>query len=151
MTRVFQQGMWPVNQALYPEIDQANAGQSRAAMKTVKFSLLLLGGLGLVFGLIMYLGAPFLVRFVLGPAFHGSVEVLRVFSLYIPLIAISTVIIFQVLLPNQLDNQFNLVNFMAGGLGIGAAFLLAPSFTGSASPGRRLPPSSTPWPPSPSC
>jgi O-antigen/teichoic acid export membrane protein len=96
----------------------------------VKFSLLLLGGLGLAFGLVMYLGAPFLVRFVLGPAFHASVPVLRVFSLYIPLIAVSTVIIFQVLLPNQLDNQFNFVNSTAGVLGIVAAFLLAPRFQG---------------------
>jgi O-antigen/teichoic acid export membrane protein len=76
----------------------------------------------------MYVGAPFLVRFVLGPAFRDSVPVLRVFSLYIPLIALSTVIIFQLLLPNQLDNQFNLVNSTAGVLGILTALLLAPRF-----------------------
>ena len=51
------------------------------------------------------------MRFVLGPAFRDSVPVLRVFSLWIPLIALTTVIIFQLLLPNQLDNQFNFVNF----------------------------------------
>jgi PST family polysaccharide transporter len=130
MTRVFQQGMWPVNQALYPRLTKQMQDNPGQAMKTVKFSLLLLGGLGLVFGLVMYFGAPFLVRFVLGPAFHASVQVLRVFSLYIPLIAISTVIIFQVLLPNQLDNQFNFVNSTAGVLGVVAAFLLAPRFQG---------------------
>ncbi len=35
-------------------------------------------------------------------------------------------IIFQLLLPNHLDNQFNFVNVTAGLLGIGAALLLAP-------------------------
>ncbi len=130
MTRVFQQGLWPVNQALYPRLTKQMQDNPGQAMKTVKFSLLLLGGLGLAFALVMYLGAPFLVRFVLGPAFPASVEVLRVFSLYIPLIAISTVIIFQVLLPNQLDNQFNFVNSTAGVLGVVAAFLLAPRFRG---------------------
>ena len=41
-----------------------------------------------------------------------------------------TVITFQLLLPNQLDNQFNFVNFTAGLLGIVAALLLAPKFEG---------------------
>jgi PST family polysaccharide transporter len=128
ITRVFQQGMWPVNQALYPRLTkqvQDNPGQ---AMKTVKYSLLLLGGLGLVFGAAIFFGAPLLVRFVLGPAFRDAVPVLRVFSLYIPFIALTTVIIFQLLLPNQLDNQFNFVNTTSGVVGIAAAFLLAPRF-----------------------
>jgi O-antigen/teichoic acid export membrane protein len=67
-----------------------------------------------------------LVRFVLGPAFRDSVPVLRVFSLWIPMIALTTVMIFQLLLPNQLDKQFNFVNYSAGALGILVAFLLVP-------------------------
>jgi len=42
------------------------------------------------------------------------------------LIAVCTVIIFQLLLPNQLDHQFNFVNLTAGLAGIGIALLLAP-------------------------
>jgi PST family polysaccharide transporter len=128
ITRVFQQGLWPVNQALYPKLTKQMQDNPRRAMKTVKFSLFLLGSLGLAFGLGIYLGAPLLVRLVLGPAFRDSVPVLRVFSLYVPLIALSTVIIFQLLLPNQLDNQFNFVNLTAGVIGIGTALLLAPRF-----------------------
>jgi O-antigen/teichoic acid export membrane protein len=97
-------------------------------MKTVRLSLLFLGGLGLLFGLAIFLGAPLLVHLVLGHAFADSVPVLRVFALWIPLIAVCTVIIFQLLLPNHLDNQFNLVNITAGVIGIGVAFLLAPKF-----------------------
>jgi PST family polysaccharide transporter len=74
------------------------------------------------------MGAPLLVHLILGPAFRDSVPVLRVFALWIPLIALCTVMIFQLLLPNQLDNQFNFVNFTAGLLGIVAALLLAPRF-----------------------
>jgi polysaccharide transporter, PST family len=128
ITRVFQQGLWPVNQALYPKLTKQVQDDPRRAMKTVKVSLFLLGGLGLVFGLAIYLGAPLLVRFVLGPAFRDSVPVLRVFALYIPLVALSTVVIFQLLLPNQLDNQFNFVNSTSGVLGIVVAFLLAQRF-----------------------
>jgi O-antigen/teichoic acid export membrane protein len=120
--------MWPVNQALYPKLTQQAKNNPRGALKTVRLSLLLLGGLGLVFGLAIFLGAPLLVRLVLGPAFEQAVPVLRVFSLWIPLIALTTVIIFQLLLPNRLDNQFNFVNVTAGLAGIGAALLLAPRF-----------------------
>jgi PST family polysaccharide transporter len=126
ITRVFQQGMWPVNQALYPRLTKQVQDDPDRALKTVRLSMLLLGGLGFIFGLAIYLAAPLLVRFVLGPAFHDSVPVLRVFALYMPMLALSTVIIFQLLLPNQLDNQFNFVNATSGLLGIAAAFLLAP-------------------------
>ncbi len=111
-----------MNQALYPRLTKQMQDSPGQAMKTVKYSLLLLGGLGMVFGLAIYLLAPLLVHFVLGPRFGDSVPVLRVFSLWIPMIALTTVMIFQLLLPNQLDNQFNFVNYSAGGLGIVVAF-----------------------------
>ena len=129
ITRVFQQGMWPVNQALYPKMTQQAQNNPGNAMKTVRLSLLFLGALGLIFGLAIFFGAPLLVHLVLGQAFQNSVPVLRVFALWIPLVALSTVIIFQLLLPNQLDKQFNIVNFTSGLIGIGAAFLLAPRFS----------------------
>jgi PST family polysaccharide transporter len=126
ITRVFQQGMWPVNQALYPKLTQQVHSNPRRAMRTVRLSLLFLGALGLVFGLAIFLGAPLLVRLVLGPAFMESVPVLQVFALWIPLIALCTVMIFQLLLPNQLDKQFNLVNLSAALLDIISTLLLAP-------------------------
>jgi PST family polysaccharide transporter len=129
ITRVFQQGMWPVNQALYPKLTQQAQNNPASALKTVRLSLLLLGALGLVLGLAIFFAAPLLVHLVLGPAFRDSVPVLRIFALWIPLVALCTVIIFQLLLPNQLDNQFNLVNFTAVLVGIGSALLRAPRFS----------------------
>jgi polysaccharide transporter, PST family len=128
ITRVFQQGMWPVNQALYPKLTHQMQNDPNGAIKTVRLSLLLLGALGLGFGLALFFGAPLLVHLVLGPAFKNSVPVLRVFSLWIPLIALSTVMIFQLLLPNHLDNKFNLVNLTAALLGIVSTLLLAPRY-----------------------
>jgi O-antigen/teichoic acid export membrane protein len=88
----------------------------------------LLGGLGLLFGLILFFSAPLLVHVILGDAFRGSVAALRVFSLWIPLVALSTALTFQLLLPDQLDYQFNAVVISAGLLGVGSALLLAPSY-----------------------
>src|SRR3984885_11945727 len=88
ITRVFQQGMWPVNQALYPKLTQQAQNNPERAMRTVRMSLLFLGGLGLVLGLTILMGAPLLVHLVLGPAFRDSVPVLRIFALWIPLVAL---------------------------------------------------------------
>jgi PST family polysaccharide transporter len=128
ISRVFQQGLWPVNQALYPHLTKKMRDDRHDAMKMVRASLFFLGGLGLLFGLILFLGAPLLVHIVLGDAFHGSVAALRVFALWIPLVALSTVMTFQLLLPNQMDYQFNLVILTAGLLSFGCALLLAPGF-----------------------
>jgi len=128
ISRVFQQGLWPINQALYPNLTKQMRDNRHDAMKMVRLSIFFLGGLGLLFGLILSLGAPLLVHVVLGDAFHGSIPALRVFALWIPLIALSTVIIFQLLLPNQMDHQFNVVVLTAGLLGFGCALLLAPGF-----------------------
>jgi polysaccharide transporter, PST family len=128
ITRVFQQGMWPVNQALYPKLTKQVHHDLADAMKTVRMSLVFLGGLGLVFGMAIFFGAPLLVHFVLGRGFEASVLVLRVFALWIPLTALVTLMTFQLLLPHQLDNQFNFVNITAALVGIAAAALLAPRF-----------------------
>jgi polysaccharide transporter, PST family len=128
ISRVFQQGLWPINQALYPNLTKQMRENRHDAMKMVRLSIFFLGGLGLLFGLILFLGAPLLVHVVLGDAFHGSIPALRVFALWIPLIALSTVITFQLLLPNHMDRQFNVVVLTAGLLGFGCALLLAPGF-----------------------
>jgi PST family polysaccharide transporter len=128
ISRVFQQGLWPINQALYPNLTKKMRDNRHDAMKMVRLSIFFLGGLGLLFGLILFLGAPLLVHVILGDAFRESIPALRVFSVWIPLIALSTVLIFQLLLPNQMDRQFNLVMLTGGLLGFGCALLLAPAF-----------------------
>jgi PST family polysaccharide transporter len=129
ITRVFQQGMWPVNQALYPKLTQQAQNNPQGALRTVRLSLFFLGALGVLFGVAIFLGAPLLVRLALGPDFHDAVPVLRVFSLWIPLTGLCTVVTFQLILPSQLDSQFNIVNFTAALVNIFAALLLAPRFS----------------------
>ncbi len=128
ITRAFQQGLWPVNQALYPRLTDVAMKDKRKGMKLVRYSIYFLGALSLLFAVVMCAAAPWIVHVVLGAAFRGSVPTLRVFSLWIPLVALTTVITFQLLLPNGLDRQFNLVIFTSGIVNVLAALLLAPRF-----------------------
>lgn len=128
ITRVFQQGLWPVNQALYPKLTKQTQNDPRGALRTVRLSFVFLGALGLLFGLMIFFGAPLLVRFVLGPAFQDTIPALRVFAIWVPLCAVTTVATFQLLLPNKLDKQFNIVNFSAVFLNTLSALFLAPRY-----------------------
>jgi polysaccharide transporter, PST family len=128
ITRVFQQGLWPVNQALYPRLTKQTQNDPRGALRTVRLSFVFLGGLGLLLGLMIFFGAPLLVHLVLGRAFQDTIPALRVFAFWIPLCALTTVATFQLLLPNKLDKQFNIINFSAVFLNTVAALLLAPRF-----------------------
>jgi PST family polysaccharide transporter len=128
ITRVFQQGLWPINQALYPKLTKQTQNDPRGALRTVRLSFVFLGALGLVLGMMIFFGAPLLVHFILGRNFQDTIPALRVFAFWIPLCALTTVATFQLLLPNQLDKQFNIVNFSAVSLNIVAALFLAPRF-----------------------
>ncbi len=50
ISRVFQQGLWPINQALYPNLTKQMRDNRHDAMKMVRLSIFFLGGLGLLFG-----------------------------------------------------------------------------------------------------
>ena len=113
ITRVFQQGMWPVNQALYPRLTKQMQDKPRASHEDREVQPASSGRVGHDLRPGYLPGSSLLVRVVLGPAFRDSVPVLRVFSMWIPMIALTTVMIFQLLLPNQLDTQFNFVNYSA--------------------------------------
>ena len=126
--RVFQQALWPINQALYPRLSHQLHANEEGGMKTVRLSLYFLGGLAVVFALIIYFGSPLFVHLVLGAAFKDSVPALRVFALWIPLAAVCTVLAFQLLLPKQLDDKFNFVTMTAGAVSVGCGLLLAPRF-----------------------
>jgi hypothetical protein len=54
---------------------------------------------------------------------------LRAFAVWIPLTALVTLMTFQLLLPNKLDYEFNVVNITSALVGIGAAVALAPKFS----------------------
>ena len=47
ISRIFQQGLWPLNQALYPRLAKQMEDNRHDAMKMVRMSLFLLGGLWL--------------------------------------------------------------------------------------------------------
>jgi PST family polysaccharide transporter len=124
--QVALQAMWPITQTLFPHQSQLVKTNPKRALKMVQKSLALLGGLSVIFGLILALGAPLLVRIVLGSAFMPAVPVLRVFGLLVPLQTICTVIAFQWMVPIGFDRNFNFVVLTTGIVNVGIGIALVP-------------------------
>ena len=117
--QVASQALWPISQTLFPHQSQRVKDDPASGVRLVRKSLLYLGGLSLVAGLLIFLLAPLIVRILLGAAYLPAVPALRVFSLLIPLSAVATVLCFQWLLPLGFDKGFNIVILTMGILNVG--------------------------------
>jgi PST family polysaccharide transporter len=119
-------GIDPISQALYPRITHVAASDQQKAAKMARLGLLTIGGLGFSLGLAVIIFAPLAVRVLLGESYEQSIPVLRVLALLNPLIALSTVVGVQWMLPLGMDSAFNKVIICAGVLNVLLALWLAP-------------------------
>jgi PST family polysaccharide transporter len=126
ITWVARQGMWPINQALYPRLSKQIASSPNLAARTARRSLAILGLLSALFTAILMIAAPLIVKIVLGPQYIAAIPTLRVFALTLPLIAFCGVLSFQWMLPLGLDHQFNIVVLTSGITNIVFGLILVP-------------------------
>ena len=129
ITWVARQALWPINQALYPRLSKQMQSSPDTAARTVRYSLAIIGGLSTAFAGILVLGAPLMVRIVLGPQYEAAIPTLRVFGLTLPLVALCVVLSFQWILPLGLDRQFNFVVLTSGIINIVLGILLVPKLS----------------------
>lgn len=120
--------IYPVAQALYPRVSYHAHVGDRKAHQLATLGLVIASMLGVLVGVIAYLGAPVLVRLLLGSGFVPAISILRVLALLCPLIAVNTVLGYQWLLPRLLDARLNQITLIAGILNVGFALLLVPEY-----------------------
>ena len=128
ISKAFYMLLNPISQALYPRMSNLIARDNDQATKLARASMLFIGGLGIVVGIVILLGAPMMVRLLLGPGYEASVPVLRAMSLLVPMIALSNVLGIQWMLPMGLDKLFNTIIITAGALNLVLALFMAPTF-----------------------
>lgn len=120
----------PAGQALYPRVSRLVGHARTQALRMVRLGLAAMGLGGVLLGIAAFLGAPVLVRLLLGPGFEPAVAVLRVLALIPPLAAVSNVLGIQWMLPLGLDRPFTRIIIGAGLLNVALAVWLAPSLGG---------------------
>lgn len=118
----------PLGQAFYPRLSSLLASDEREAGKVFRLSAVLTISAGFAIGLMLYAGAPLLVRLALGRGFAEAVPVLRIFSLLPPLVAISNAFGMQWMLAMRLDGLFNRVVLITGIVNTAVTLVIAPLY-----------------------
>jgi PST family polysaccharide transporter len=116
----------PISQAIYPRFSKMASDSKALALHWGQRMLLLMGGLGLILSVSLFVGAPVIVGIVLGPGYEPSVAVMRILAALPLLIGGSNVLGIQLMLPFGRDKAFASILVGAGLINITLAILLAP-------------------------
>ena len=120
--------MGPLSQALFPRFSRL-AGESRAkALRWGRKLLFAMGGTGLLLSVVTFVGASLVVRVVLGSSYQPSVSVVRILALLPFLVAVSSVLGVQLMIPFGREKAILIVVLVAGCLNVALAALLAPAW-----------------------
>jgi PST family polysaccharide transporter len=118
----------PISQALYPRMSHLAVSSRQRAEAMARLSLLGFGGFGVVACAVSAFLAPWIVRILLGPKYLAAIGVFRVLTLILPLIAVSSILGVQWMLPFGMDRMFNRIVLGAGVLNVSLAIYVAPHF-----------------------
>ena len=101
---------------------------TRRAGRLLTAGMVGLGGLGILLEVTAAVGAPLLVRVILGPGYEAAIPVLRILAILPPTIAVGTLLGIQWALPMGLERPFYLFVLAAGMLNIILAVFLVPRY-----------------------
>jgi PST family polysaccharide transporter len=79
----------PIYDALYPRVSHLAQRSRRRAFDFTRATLAVMATLALLGSAVIFFGAPWIVRILLGPGFEPAVPVLRIFSLLPPVVVVN--------------------------------------------------------------
>jgi O-antigen/teichoic acid export membrane protein len=104
-------------------------GHSPDQAKTLAgLTVLVMASIGISFGLMIWIAAPWLVALFFGAGYEPVVAVMRVMAAIVPLIVLNSALVSQWLIPYGLDRRLNVVIFSGTAVNLVLALLLAPRF-----------------------
>ena len=113
----------------YPHIsEQFKENRSKAFSQIKKYSVIVVG-LSIVSGLLLFIFAPQIIRIVLGPDFSEAVSVFQILAFVPAIIMISNIAGIQIMLNLDYKKEFNRIIFSAALLNIILMFVLVPSLS----------------------
>jgi O-antigen/teichoic acid export membrane protein len=106
--RTAAQGVSSVlSNAVYPRVSALMRSDRPQALKLVRKLLLIQGAATLAGGCILWLGAPYIVSLLMGPAFEPSIAVLRWMAFVPFIVSLSNVFGIQLMLPLGMTRAFS--------------------------------------------
>ena len=116
----------PAAQALYPRSAMLATGSKARFLSWTRKTLALMGGAGFVISFILFCGAPYIVRVVLGQSYEPSVAIVRILSAYPFINGITNILGVQIMLPLHRDKPFFVILLLAVILNVVLAIFLVP-------------------------
>jgi PST family polysaccharide transporter len=116
----------PITQAAYPKFSKMASESRVLALQWARRMLIVMSSFGLLLSLALFVGAPLIVRIVLGEEYEPSIMVMYLLAALPFLIAASNVLGIQLMIPFGKDKAFTLILFAAGLVNICLAIPLAP-------------------------
>jgi PST family polysaccharide transporter len=126
-----QRLLTPISQAVYPRFSRLAEESRASALRWGRKMLLYLGGVGLIMSCGLLVGAPVLVRIILGPGYEQSIVVVRILAVIPFLVAVSNVLGVQIMFPFHRDKDVTKLTFVAGFINLLLAILLTPRYQAS--------------------
>lgn len=126
LVKVAMKAWGPLQTAIFPRASRLASESREAALRFAGKMLFLQGGMGALLSAGLFAAAPWIVPLAFGSQFEASVVVLQILSILPLLIAVSTVLGLQVMVPFGRDKAFALVLLAAGMLNVGLGAFLAP-------------------------
>lgn len=116
----------PISQAAYPRFSKMASESKELTIQWGQRMLHLMGGLGFILSITTFVGAPLIVKIVLGPNYEPSIMVMRILAGLCFLISISNVLGAQIMFPFHYEKAVFAVVLTAGIINIVLALLLVP-------------------------
>ncbi|HEY5060667.1 MAG TPA: oligosaccharide flippase family protein [Gemmatimonadaceae bacterium] len=116
----------PLTQVFLPRVTYLRVVQPAAARRMIRSALLGVGALGVAMGLCGLIGAPILVRVLLGPEYRAAIPVLRLMGALPMLVAVNTVLGLYWALPFGHERLLLGSIIAAGVVNVALALLLVP-------------------------
>ena len=118
----------PVTQAVFPRLSHSLQHEPERAEYLIRKSYRWMFMLGALSALVLFFGAPLIVRILLGQGYEATVPVLKVMAVIPLLLALTNVFGMQWMLAKKLDKQFNRIVIGSALLNVTFAWLLIPTY-----------------------
>jgi PST family polysaccharide transporter len=129
ISRAFFGLLNPIRESLYPRLSHLARHSPDAAARLARKGVVIMVSGGVALGAALFVGAPWIVGWLMGPEFGPAVTVLRILSALPVLLSVTHSVGLQWLLPMGRDAEVNRVILSAGALNIALAVALAPVFS----------------------
>lgn len=118
----------PVAYAVYPRFSRVASSSKNTVLLWGKRLIYVMGGLGLVATISIYIGASIIVKLVLGSEYEPSITVLKILSILPLIMALSDVLSLQIMLPFNKDNLYTIIRVSTATIHVALALILIPKF-----------------------